>query len=140
MASGPVHSVTPILNVSSVPQSLAWFEALGWERTFSWNDGGMIDDAADEDEAGPADFAGLCSGEAGIFLCRDGQGPRPASPGEDGVWMSWWVGSRAALDDLHATAVAAGLDVPMAPTDEPWGAREFHLRHPDGHRFRVSAQ
>jgi hypothetical protein len=27
----------------------------------------------------------------------------------------------------------------MLPTDEPWNVREFHLRHPDGHTFRVSA-
>ena len=25
------------------------------------------------------------------------------------------------------------------PTDEPWGVREFHLRHPDGHTFRIGA-
>jgi len=29
--------------------------------------------------------------------------------------------------------------VSMPPTDEPWGVREFHLRHPDGHIFRVGA-
>jgi len=29
--------------------------------------------------------------------------------------------------------------VPFPPTDEPWGVREFHLRHPEGHTFRVSA-
>ena len=27
----------------------------------------------------------------------------------------------------------------MPPTDEPWGVREFHLRHADGHTFRISA-
>ena len=26
------------------------------------------------------------------------------------------------------------------PTNEPWGVREFHRRHPDGHTFRVSAR
>jgi hypothetical protein len=30
-----------------------------------------------------------------------------------------------------------GYEVSMPPTDEPWGVREFHLRHPDGHTFRV---
>jgi len=29
--------------------------------------------------------------------------------------------------------------VTMPPTDKPWGMREFHLRHPDGHVFRVGA-
>jgi hypothetical protein len=32
-----------------------------------------------------------------------------------------------------------GFTVTWPPTDEPWGVREFHLRHPDGHTFRVSA-
>jgi hypothetical protein len=26
----------------------------------------------------------------------------------------------------------------MPPTDEPWGVREMHIRHPDGHVFRIS--
>jgi hypothetical protein len=30
-------------------------------------------------------------------------------------------------------------DDDAAPTDEPWGVREFHLRHPDGHTFQVSS-
>jgi hypothetical protein len=26
----------------------------------------------------------------------------------------------------------------MPPTDEQWGVREMHVRHPDGHVFRIS--
>ena len=33
--------------------------------------------------------------------------------------------------------LAAGLDVTFPPTDMPWNVREMHLRHPDGHVFRV---
>jgi hypothetical protein len=29
------------------------------------------------------------------------------------------------------------LDVAWPPTDMPWGVREMHLRHPDGHVFRI---
>jgi hypothetical protein len=36
----------------------------------------------------------------------------------------------------HVTPI---LNVSWPPTDEPWGVREFHLRHPDRHTFRVSA-
>lgn len=43
------------------------------------------------------------------------------------------------VDALHDRAIAQGLSVTYPPTDEPWGVREFHLRHPDGHMFRVSA-
>jgi len=141
-----VRSVTPILNVSSPPDSFAWFEALGWNRGFSWNEGGMIANAADRNEHGEAGFGSVCSHDAQIFLCRGAQGARgtvaPRWPGDDetdGVWMSWWMESPADVDTLHAAALRHGMTVTMPPTDEAWGVREFHLRHPDGHMFRISA-
>lgn len=142
----PVHSVTPVLNVRSVPASFAWFERLGWKRGFAWNSGGSIEDAADRNAHGEAGFGSVCSDKATIFLCCGGQGSRgtilPRFPGDDqtdGVWMSWWMGSPVEVDALHAAAVASGMTVTYPPTNEPWGVREFHLRHPDGHMFRVSA-
>ncbi|MGH8212189.1 MAG: VOC family protein [Rhodanobacteraceae bacterium] len=141
-----VRSVTPVLNVSSLPGSFAWFEALGWSRGFSWNEGGMIAKAADRNEHGEAGFGSVCSFDAQIFLCRGGQGSRgtvmPRWPGDDesdGVWMSWWMENPADVDALYATALRHGMTVTMPPTDEPWGVRECHLRHPDGHMFRISA-
>jgi len=128
-----IQGVTPILNVSSVTDSIAWFMKLGWSHGFVWPHGA----------ANPG-FGSVCSDKVQIFLCRGAQGSRgtimPKEPGDDetdGVWMSWWLGSPAEVDALHATALAAGMIVTMPPTDEPWGVREFHLRHPDGHMFRV---
>ena len=121
-----VDNLTPIINVSDVPASLDWFEALGWERGFAWDDeGGM--------RSSEPTFASIQSGEAEIFLCQDGQGARP-------VWMSWFLSSLGELDSVHARAVELGYEIAMEPTDEPWGMREFHLRHPDGHTFRVSSE
>src|SRR5262245_33323492 len=144
-----IRSVTPVLNVSDIGASFAWFEALGWQRGFSWNEGGLVGEGARApaaNEHGPAGFGSVCAGEAQIFLCRGGQGSRgtilPKFPGDDetdGVWMSWWVDSPQSLDEMHTKAVALGYTVTMPPTNEPWGVREFHLRHPDGHMFRVSA-
>jgi len=131
----PVQNVTPILNVSSVAESIAWFMKLGWTQGFVWPEGSK-----------DPNFGSVCSEKAEIFLCRGAQGSRgtimPKEPGDDetdGVWMSWWVGSPAEVDALHQTALSAGMIVTMAPKDEPWGVREFHLRHPDGHMFRVGA-
>lgn len=142
----PVHAVTPILNVTSVPASFAWFERLGWRRGFAWNAGGMIEGGADRNAAGEAHFGSVLSGAGQIFLCRDGQGSRgtimPAFPGDDrtdGVWMTWWMGSPDEVNATHAAAIAHGCTVTLPPTDRPWGLREFHLRHPDGHMIRVSA-
>jgi catechol 2,3-dioxygenase-like lactoylglutathione lyase family enzyme len=131
----PVQNVTPILNVSSVTASIAWFEKLGWRKGFVWPGSG--------EEPG---FGSVCSGKAEVFLCHGGQGSlgtiMPKFPGDDatdGVWMSWWVDSPAEVDAMHQTALGHGMIVTYPPTNEPWGVREFHLRHPDGHMFRVSA-
>lgn len=145
----PVQSVVPVLNVSDIGESFAWFEIFGWSRGFSWNDGGFMGSGADavvSNEHGEANFGSVCSGHAQIFLCRGGQGSRgtklTANPGDDatdGVWMSWWLESPAEVDAFHAKAIEQGCIVTHPPTDEPWGIREFHLRHPDGHTFRVGA-
>jgi hypothetical protein len=38
----------------------------------------------------------------------------------------------------HQRCLAEKLEVTHPPTDEGWGVREMHVRHPDGHVFRVS--
>jgi catechol 2,3-dioxygenase-like lactoylglutathione lyase family enzyme len=118
-----VRSVRPILNVSDIRASLAWFEQLGWKTTFVW----------DDESGGEPGFAGTGAGDdVEIFLCRNGQGER-------GTWASWFLAELDDVDRLHARALELGLDVAQPPTNEPWGVREFHLRHPDGHTFRVGA-
>ena len=125
--------VTPILNVSDIQESIAWFEKLGWQEAFRWGE--------------PPTFGGVCSGECEIFLCLNGQGGRGKSgfsatfgPGsneaaETAVWMSIWVDD---IDVVHRRCLEQGLEVTWPPTDMPWNAREMHVRHPDGHVFRVS--
>ena len=54
--------LTPILNVSDMQRSFAWFEKLGWKKGWDWGD--------------PPTFGGVCSGECQIFLCEGGQGGR----------------------------------------------------------------
>lgn len=125
--------LNPILNVSDMQQSFAWFERLGWEKSWDWGD--------------PPTFGAVCSGECQIFLCLNGQGGRGKSSvtktfGENGdqtadkgVWMSIWVDD---VDAVHRQCVSQGLEVTWPPTDMPWGVRELHVRHPDGHVFRLS--
>lgn len=122
--------LTPILNVSNIQESFAWFAKLGWTKGFDW---GV-----------PPSFGSVCSGTCEIFLCENGQGGRGRSAltstaqddaAEKGVWMSIWVEE---VDAVHRQCVAQGLDVTMPPTNQPWNVREMHLRHPDGHVFRIS--
>ena len=125
-----VSGVTPILNVSSLAQSFAWFALLGWEKRWDWGD--------------PPSFGAVGNGKIEIFLCQDCQGSRGGPPpaaweNTGGTWMSWWLDSPAAVDAAHALALEKGITVTWPPTDMPWGVRECHLLHPDGHTFRVGA-
>jgi catechol 2,3-dioxygenase-like lactoylglutathione lyase family enzyme len=123
--------LTPILNVSDIQKSFAWFEKLGWQKGWDWGS--------------PPTFGGVCSGECEIFLCEDGQGGRGKSTlatthgfdagADQGVWMSIWVDD---VDVVHRHCLEQGLEITWPPTDEPWGVREMHVRHPDGHVFRIS--
>jgi catechol 2,3-dioxygenase-like lactoylglutathione lyase family enzyme len=127
-----VEGLTPILNVSNIQESFAWFQKLGWERIWDWGE--------------PPTFGAVGSGKWQIFLCQNCQGsrsgPLPQHVRDDetgGVWMTLWLTSPADVDAAYKLALEQGLIVTMPPTDEPWNVREFHLRHPDGHTFRVSS-
>jgi catechol 2,3-dioxygenase-like lactoylglutathione lyase family enzyme len=123
--------LTPILNVSNIQESFAWFEKLGWKKGWDWGT--------------PPTFGGVCSGKCEIFLCQGCQGGRGkssltttkglAEAADHGVWMSIWVDD---VDAIHQHCLEQGLEVTWPPTDEPWGVREMHVRHPDGHVFRIS--
>ena len=142
----PVTGITPILNVSDVPASIAWFKRLGWTCGFAWGEHGMFDRAAIDAGMARPTFASVCAGEAQIFLCLDGQGLRGGKParfdGDDdtgATWMSVWLPAPADVDAAHRTARDAGVVVLWPPTDEPWGVRECRIMHPDGHVLRLSA-
>ena len=126
------HSITPILNVSNISDSFAWFEQLGWRIGFEWGS--------------PPTFGAVSCGRCEIFLCQGAQGGRgkgtnistftdDGQSADKGVWLSVWVDD---VDAVHRHCVEKGLDVTWPPTDMPWGVREMHVRHPDGHVFRIS--
>jgi len=128
-----VASLTPILNVSNIQETFTWFENIEFSKGFEWGD--------------PVGFGSVCSGECQIFLCEDGQGGRGkgsqkntfgdngSETADKGVWMSMWVED---LDYAHELCLKAEIEITFPPTDMPWGVREMHIRHPDGHVFRVS--
>ena len=49
--------------------------------------------------------------------------------------MSVWVDD---VDAIHQRCIEQGIEVVWPPTDMEWGVREMHIRHPDGHVFRIS--
>ena len=127
------HALTPILNVSNIVASFEWFEKLGWKKIWDWGD--------------PPTFGGVSSGKCEIFLCEGGQGGRGQGSNkmtfgptgdqiaDKGAWMSMWVDD---VDAVYKRCLEQNLDVTWPPTDMPWNVREMHVRHPDGHVFRIS--
>ena len=124
--------IVPILNVSNIQESFAWFERLGWKKGWDWGH--------------PPTFGGVCSGEIEIYLCQDGQGGRGkgsvartfGNAGEEaedkGAWLAINVDD---VDAVHRHCLEQGIEVTWPPTDMPWNMREMHVRHPDGHVFRI---
>ena len=125
--------LTPILNVSDIQQSFSWFEKLGWTKAWDWGS--------------PPSFGGVCSGDCEIFLCQNSQGgrgkgsfpmtfgPNGEEAADKGVWMSIWVDD---VDAVQHRCREQGLEITWPPTNMPWNVREMHVRHPDGHVFRIS--
>lgn len=128
-----VAGVTPILNVSDIEASFKWFESIGWQIGFQWGE--------------PVGFGSVCQADCQIFLCHDGQGGRGLGSNsstfenvsdeqsDKGVWMSVWVED---VDAAFEECKDAGIEITFQPTDMPWNVREMHIRHPDGHVFRIS--
>ena len=68
-------ALTPILNVSDIAASFAWFEKWGWKKLWDWGT--------------PPTFGAVGSGSCEIFLCQGGQvgrgrGSNVATFGPDG--------------------------------------------------------
>ncbi len=107
--------LTPILNVSAIAASFAWFRKWGWTKCWDWGT--------------PPTFGAVGSGECEIFLCQGAQGGRGRGANtttfqqngdeeaDKGVWMSVWVDD---VDKVHKHGVAAGLEVTFPPTNMPW--------------------
>ena len=98
--------LTPILNVSDIASTFAWFEKWGWKKLWDWGT--------------PPTFGAVGSGkETCIFLCQGAQGGRGRGSntttfqqdgdeeGDKGVWMSVWVDD---VHEMHQHCVAAAGD------------------------------
>ena len=103
--------VTPILNVSDLSATFAWFEKWGWKKLWDWGS--------------PPTFGAVGSGDVCIFLCKGAQGGRGKGPNtttfaqdgdesaDQGVWMSVWVED---VDEVHQLCVTPGS---MSPCRRP---------------------
>ena len=49
-----------------------------------------------------------------------------------------WASTPQDLEKLYQAAVENEIKIELPVTDQPWGAREFRIMHPDGHILRIN--
>ena len=110
------ESAIPILNVSNVPASIAYYvDRLGFRLEWDWGD--------------PPGFACVFRDNVRIFLCQGAQGAA-------GTWIAINVQDIDALYDAYRER---GVTIRQKPTNFPWGMREMNVEDPDGHRLRMGS-
>lgn len=108
---------TPILNVSSMQESLAYYvEKLGFRIAWQWGD--------------PVGFACVARDGVELYMCEGAQG-------NGAVWLSVFVND---VDALHEEYLQSGVHIVQPPTNFPWGVREMNIEDPDGHRLRMGSE
>lgn len=115
--SNRFESAIPILNVKSVPASIAYYvDKLGFQKEWDWGS--------------PPEFACVQRDDVRIFLCHDGQGAQ-------GMWVSVFLQD---VDALYEDYKKTGAIIRQPPTSFPWGVREMNVEDLDGHRLRMGSE
>ena len=106
-----IENIAPILNVSDMSRSLAFYVGiLGFQKA----------------EWGDDNFTGINRDNTGIYLCKGFQG----SPG---TWI--WIGFDGDIFSLHDYLKANGVTIKLPPANFYW-AYEMQVLDPDGHVLR----
>jgi catechol 2,3-dioxygenase-like lactoylglutathione lyase family enzyme len=104
----------PILRVDDMNASVHFYVDLLGFRNASW---------------GTEEFTSVNRDQAGIYLCRGGQGRGAA-------WV--WIGVEDA-EKLHEEFKARGIAIRLPPTNYSW-ALEFQVEDPDGNVLRFGSE
>lgn len=106
-----IEGIQVILNVRDMETSRAFYkDILGFEEA-GW---------------GSDDFTSLNRENAGIYLCKGGQG-------NPGTWI--WIGFDGDIYQLYEQLKAKGVTIRQPPVRNAW-ALELHVEDPDGHVLR----
>jgi catechol 2,3-dioxygenase-like lactoylglutathione lyase family enzyme len=106
-----IENIAPVLNVSDMTQSLAFYvDILGFTNA-GWGDD---------------NFTSINKDNTGIYLCKGGQGL-------PGTWV--WIGFDGNIFLLHEELTSKGVRIKLPPTNFSW-AYEMQVTDPDGHVLR----
>lgn len=106
-----IEGIQVILNVRDMGTSRAFYKGiLGFEEV-DW---------------GTDDFTSVNRENAGIYLCKGGQG-------NPGTWI--WIGFDGDIYQLYEELKAKGVKIRQPPVRYGW-AVELHVEDPDGHVLR----
>jgi hypothetical protein len=127
------------LAVADLERSLAFYrEGLGLESA------GPIGTEYEGDDETPAGAVVMFHLEGGLILALYPRSElakdaaialEPPKSGEFSIAQI--VGSKAEVDGLLATAVAAGATITDPPHERPWGIYSGYFRDPDGHLWEI---
>jgi uncharacterized glyoxalase superfamily protein PhnB len=119
-------TVSPILTVDNLQQSVTFFEGLGFGVEERWEEKGTLLGVM------------LRAGEARINLSQDDW--KKGRDRQKGVGMRISVSTTQDIDQLAAQAKKAGIALAAEPHDTPWGGRAFEVTEPSGFRLTISSE
>jgi catechol 2,3-dioxygenase-like lactoylglutathione lyase family enzyme len=104
-----VQCAATVFQVKEIAASLRFYrDVLGFELDFEFGN-----------------YAGISKGEALLHLCAHDTWQRPCGGGAVMIFCD-------EIDRFHDEVKGRGATIRLAPTDEPYGMRDFAVSDPDG--------
>jgi uncharacterized glyoxalase superfamily protein PhnB len=119
-------SIVPSLTVDDIHQSITFYQGLGFSVADRWEDQGALLGVM------------LQAGVLQIGLSQDDW-----KKGRDrvkGTGMRVHIETTQNIDELAATAKAAGVTLEKDPYDTPWKTRAFEVTDPSGFKLTISSE
>ena len=116
-------TISPILTVDNLQQSIAFFEGLGFAVEERWEDKGTLLGVM------------LRAGNAEINLSQDDW--KKGRDRQKGVGIRLSFATTQDIDKLAADAKKAGVALVTEPQDTPWGERAFEVTEPSGFKITI---
>ena len=118
--------LTTSFTANDLQQSIRFYEGLGFGVEERWENNGTLNGVM------------MRAGAAQIGLNQDDW-----KAGRDrvkGVGMRIFLSTGQDIDELAASAKAAGVPLDGEPHDTPWGTRAFSATDPDGFKVTISSE